>query len=209
MKMKLFLSSLVFTIASGMAVSQAATAASPKMKAPGPAFYREFTMRIQNKGTFRVFMPDGRHSDINYEFEFGEPVYPEVMMGDYLVETGKSYFYRNFYDRILVKDGSFIEIGGEKLPLTCVVVAAQDNRFSGPKSPVIPDYIFKIHLVANDFACQGPVRPGWPNSGGRKENWDTFLHFEVKDPTIMLPTDTEVRYRWNEYNAIWIDAGKK
>lgn len=188
-------------------IGQRAEAAS-RPSAPGPAFYREFTMRLQRKGTFRVFMPDARHADINYSFEFGEPVYPEVKIGDYLVEPRKPEFNRSFWDRILLKDGSYVEIGGEKLPLTCVVVSAQDNRFSGPKSPLIPDYIMRIKLVANDFSCQGPIRPDWPFSGGRKENWDTYIHFEVKDPTIMLPTDAEIRYRWNEFNAIWIDAGK-
>lgn len=207
--MKLFFSALILTIIHGLLFSQGAIAISSKLKAPGPAFYREFTKRIQNKGTLRVFKPDGIHEDIKYEFELGEAIFPEVKIGDYLVESGKPFFTRRFWDRILLKDGSYLEIGGEKLPLTCVVVSAQDNRFSGPKSPVIPDYIIRIHLVANDFACQGPVRPGWPYSGGRKESWDTFLHYEVKDPTIMLPTDTEVRYRWNEYSAIWIDAGKK
>jgi len=180
-----------------------------RLTAPGPQFYRELTMRIRPEGTFRVYMPDGRHQDIRYNLEFGEPVYPEVKIGDYVVEAGKPEFNRLFWDRILLKDGSIVEIGGEKLPLTCIVVSAKDNRFSGPKSPLIPDYIIGVHLVANDFSCQGPIRPGWPETGGRKENWDTYLHFEVKDPTIMLPQDAEVRYRWNEFNAIWIDAGTR
>lgn len=200
----------LFSLLISTLVASASTEAAPtKLKAPGPAFYREFTMRIRPEGTFRVYMPDGRNSDINYKFEFGEFAYPEVKIGDYLIEPGKPEFSRSFWDRVFLKDGSYLEIGGEKLPLTCVVISAQDNRFAGKKSPTIPDYIIRIHLVANDFACQGPIRPGWPNTGGRKENWDTFLHFEVKDPTIMLPTDTEVRYRWNEYSAVWIDAGKK
>ena len=61
--------------------------------------------------------------------------------------------------------------------------------------------------MANDFSCQGPIRPGWPRTGGNKENWDTYLHYEIRDPTIMLPQDALIRYRWNETKAVLIDKG--
>jgi hypothetical protein len=102
----------------------------------------------------------------------------------------------------LLKDGSVLKLGDEQLPLTCIHVSGQDNRFSGKKTPLIPDLIFKIIFVANDFSCSGPITPGWPESGGRKEAWSTYLFYVVKDPTIMLPVDAKIRYRWNEFEAV-------
>ena len=174
---------------------------------PGPEFYRAFTMRLQKKGLFRVFMPNGQHQDVKFNFTFGEPLYREPIVNDLRWDPPKPEVLRSFWDRILFKDGSTLEIGGEKLPLTCVYIHGQDNRFSGRQGPLIPEFVFKVYLVANDFACQGPIRPGWPESGGREENWDTYIHYEVRDPTIMLPTEALVRYRWNESSAVWIDAG--
>ncbi len=130
-------------------------------------------------------------------------------MFDSHLDSNKKYFNRLFWDRILVKDGSFVMINGEKLPLTCVVLSGQDNRFADPKSisPLIPEFVLKIYFVANDFSCQGPLKPGWPETGGREENWDTYLYYEIKDPTIMLPVDAKIRYKWNEFNVTLVDKG--
>ncbi len=111
-------------------------------------------------------------------------------------------FYRIFFDRIFLKDGSTLHVGGQDLPLTCVFVSGQDNRFSGDHNPLFPQFILKVHFVANDFSCVGPINPGWPGSGGKKEAWDTYVHYSIKDPTIMLPVDAGLRYRWNEFEAL-------
>ncbi len=181
------------------------SAHTKKSHGPKPEIYRDLTMKIRDKGIFRVYMPDGRHQEVNYEFKFGEPVYVEPKISDVHLDPRKPEVMRSFWDRIMLQDGSFFEIGGERLPLTCIFVSGQDNRLSGSDSPLVPDFIMRIYLVANDFACQGPIRPGWPSTGGRKENWDTYLHYEVRDPTIMLPSDALIRYRWNEFSAVLID----
>ncbi len=181
------------------------SAHSKKSHGPEPKVYRDLTLKIREKGIFRVYMPDGRHQEVNYEFKFGEPVYAEPIINDIHLDPTKPQVLRSFWDRIMLQDGSFFEIGGERLPLTCVFVSGQDNRLSGSDSPLVPDFILRVYIVANDFACQGPIRPGWPSTGGKKENWDTYLHYEVRDPTIMLPSDAVIRYRWNEFNAVLID----
>jgi len=33
-----------------------------------------------------------------------------------------------FWDRIFVSDGSFLEVGGDRIPLACVFVSGVDNR---------------------------------------------------------------------------------
>jgi hypothetical protein len=113
-------------------------------------------------------------------------------------------FYRTFYDRIFLKDGSKINVGDDFLPLTCIFIKGQDNRYSGNTSPLFPKIVLKVYLVANDFSCIGPINPGYPDNGGKEETWDTYLNFEIRDPTIMLPVESLFRYRWNEFKAILI-----
>jgi hypothetical protein len=173
---------------------------------PSPSFYRDLTLKVRPEGIFRVYMPDGRHQEVNYKFQFGAPVYEEPKINDMTMGIPNN-IERSFWDRILLQDGSYFEIGGERLPLTCIFISGQDNRFANIDSPLFPEFIMKIYIIANDFACQGPIRPGWPSTGGKKENWDTYLHYEVRDPTIMLPTDALIRYRWNETSAVLIDKG--
>lgn len=168
-------------------------------------FYRDLTLKIRSEATFKVPMPSGADMIYDYKLEFGEPVWVQPIMGDthYKGEDDPT-FSRDFYDRILLKDGSFVNIGGEKLPLTCVFVTGQDNRFNGNSSPLFPQFIMKVYLVANDFSCTGPIRPGWPENGGKEETWDTYVFYEVRDPTIMLPVEAHIRYRWNEFKAVLV-----
>ncbi len=174
---------------------------------PDENYYRDLTLKVRQSGTFSVPSP-GTQSLISYSFEFDQPVYPKPMLGDSHLVTNPNYFYRLFFDRILFKDGSFVEINGDKLPLTCLFIDGQDNRFSNEKpSPLLPEFVLKIYLVANDFSCQGPIKPGWPESGGKEQNWDTYLYFEIRDPTIMLPTEAVLRYRWNEFHMVMVDGG--
>lgn len=176
--------------------------------APDAQFYRDLTLKVRKSAEFSIPFP-GVQSSIKYSFDFGLPVYDIPMVGDTELITNKNYFYRFFYDRILFKDNSYLNINGEKLPLTCIYISGQDNRFSGTatNSPLFPEFVIKVYLVANDFSCQGPVTPGWPDTGGKKEHWETYLYYEIKDPTIMLPVDAVLRYRWNEYNAVLVDRG--
>lgn len=180
------------------------------LQIPKEPFYRNLTLNIRPQGEFSIPFP-GVKSSISYSVQFGQPVYDKPMLSDIPWGSGNNskYFYRSFWDRILFKDGSHLLINGEKLPLTCVFVSGQDNRFSKEDrySPALPEFVLKIYLVANDFSCQGPLKPGWPATGGREENWDTYLYFEIKDPTIMLPVDAKLRYRWNEYDVVLVDKG--
>lgn len=180
----------------------------PGKQIPNAQSYRDLTMKVRNSGEFSIPFP-GLQSSINYAFDFDQPVYKEPMMNDSHMASADIYFYRSFWDRILFKDGSYLQVNGEKLPLTCIFIVGQDNRFADKKqlSPLIPEFILKVYLVANDFSCQGPIKPGWPVTGGREENWETYLYYEIKDPTIMLPMDAKLRYRWNEYNVVLVDRG--
>lgn len=174
--------------------------------APSPSelqVYRELTLKIRSQASFRIPMPSNGDMHYDYKLEFGEPIYAQPLVTDVHTDYQKpDRFTRTFYDRIWLKDGSTLRIGGEQVPLTCVFVSGQDNRFSGNTSPTFPQFIMRIYIVANDYACKGPMRPGWPRSGGRPENWDTYAHYEIRDPTIMLPVENRLRYRWNEYVSI-------
>ncbi len=163
-------------------------------------FYREMVLNIRKEGFFELALPTADRPLIYYQFEWPESL-PE-MREPIDLPIGADKFYRIFFDRLLFKDGSYLSIGEEKLPLTCLFVEGQDNRFSGKDTPVLPQILLKIYLVANDFSCTGPLNPGWPGNGMRKENWDTFLYYEVRDPTIMLPVEARLRYRWNEFAIV-------
>ena len=178
------------------------------VKIPDANYYRDLTLKVRNSAEFSIPFP-GVQSSVNYSFIFDQPVYPVPLMNDMHMGEGKNYFYRSFWDRILLKDDSFLLINGEKLPLTCIFISGQDNRFTDRKNltPLLPEFVLKIYLVANDFSCQGPIKPGWPATGGREQNWDTYLYYEIRDPTIMLPTDAKLRYRWNEYSVVLVDRG--
>ena len=193
----------VIMVGAGILLTPFARAAS----ASDPAFYRALTSSIRPDGQFRIYMPDGRNQDVSYHFKFGNVIYKEPMLNDWHWDPPHKEFLRTFWDRIAFTDESYLEVGGERIPLTCVFVHGQDNRFSGSYNPLEPEVIIQVYLVANDYSCQGPIRPGWPTSGGKKESWDTYLYYEVRDPTIMLPQDTKLRFRWNEFNAILIDKG--
>ncbi len=177
---------------------------------PQPQFYRDLILKVRQVGEFSLPIP-GAQSSLTYSFNFDQPIFPETLVGDIHDSSNELYFYRSFWDKVLFKDGSYLLINGEKLPLTCLFVSGQDNRFSDKKllSPLIPEFVLKVFLVANDFSCQGPLKPGWPQSGGREENWDTYLYYEIKDPTIMLPVEAKLRYRWNEYSIVLVDRGGK
>ncbi len=171
-------------------------------------FYRDLVLRIRSQAEFKVPMPANGDMHFDYKMEFDQPKWPEPIIGEFpltdssMKPTGK--FYRVFFDKIFLKEGSYMTVAGEQIPLTCIHVEGQDNRFSGNPDPRFPQLILKIIFVANDWTCQGPINPGWPESGGKEQAWDTNIHYEVRDPTIMLPVESGLRYRWNEYSSVLV-----
>jgi hypothetical protein len=180
-------------------------------KLPEPQFYRDYIEKIRLSGKFKLAIPVQNTEDVNYSIQIGDPVFDTPIVADVHSDltAHPTYILREFWDKIFLKDGSFVEVAGTKYPLTCVYVRGQDNRFSGPKGPLYPDIILRVYLVANDYTCQGPIHPGWPQTGGKKEAWDTYLYYEVTDPTIMLPTNANLRYLWNEIPMVLTDKDAK
>ena len=199
---------IVFTVLMFTAIASANMEMTSQAVDSSPQFYRNFTQKVRQAGEFQIPLP-GANTNLSYSFQLALPVYPLPLIADLHLASGNKYFFRSFWDRILFKDDSFIIMNGEKLPLTCIFIVGQDNRFTDPKmnSPLLPEFILKIYLVANDYSCQGPITPGWPVTGGRKENWGNYIYYEVRDPTIMLPVEAKLRYRWNDYNIVLVDRG--
>lgn len=176
--------------------------ASPKEK----QFYRDLILKVRTQGEFKVAMPDKGDLFFDYKMELDTPKWDAPIVSDYPISSpgeGKK-FIRSFWDKVFLKEGSYINVGGEQIPLTCIHVAGQDNRQSGKTGPLLPDFIIKYMFVANDWTCNGPLNPGWPGNGGKKEAWETYLHYEVRDPTIMLPTEAGLRFRWSEFQAVLV-----
>ena len=170
------------------------------------SFYRQLSLRIRKEGKFKVPMPSNGDMSFSYELQLEKPLWENPILNDFSLDPEKKKFYRHFWDKVFTHDDSYIEVGGEKIPLTCIFVSGQDNRFA-KDGPLIPDFVLKIYLVANDYTCVGPINPAWPNNNGKKETWDTYISYEIKDPTIMLPVEAKIRFRGVEFPAILIDSG--
>jgi hypothetical protein len=169
--------------------------------------YRDLTLSLRKSANFEIPIPGSSSGSMSYQFEWGVPLYAAPPTADFPLEPGSSSSFRRFWDRLLVTDGSVLRIGGETVPLTCVFVDGQDNRSSGIDSPLLPDFVLRIYLVANDFSCTGPVNPLWPQASSRRETWDTYLYYEIRDTTIMVPTEARIRYRWAEFPAVFVQGG--
>lgn len=166
--------------------------------------YRDLSRRVRDKGEFKVLMPGQADQNFSYELSISGPFLgyesgPKI--SDFYLDEDQRFFVRRFVDKLALRDGSYILLGGEKVPLVCVFVDGRDNRYSGKTTPLVPDFLLKVYLVANDFSCTGPINPNWPRFSPKKETWDTYLHYEVRDPTIMLPVEPKLRYRWSEFTA--------
>lgn len=183
-----------------MAVSLSASA---KVTADDVKYYRALTNNLRTQAFFKVPMI-GTEQIFNYQLELAAPIYPDPIVSDAGLDRDRSKFYRLFFDRVFLKDNSHIVINGEEIPLTCIFVEGQDNRYSGTTDPRFPQFIMKVYLVANDYTCTGPLNPGFPQNGGKAEMWDTYIYFEIIDPTIMLPVEIKIRYRWNEFHAVLV-----
>lgn len=158
--------------------------------------YRSLIMRVRTEGEFKVAMPDRGDLVFKYKMQLDEPKYAETIVTPI-------WGYYEFWDKIFLKEGSYIELGGEQIPLTCIHVAGRDLGLDKNK-PEIPQYMIRFFFVANDWTCTGPINPNYPKFSTRKDAWDTYLHYDVKDETIMLPTEPGLRYRWNEYEAVLV-----
>lgn len=175
---------------------------------PSPDFYRDFALRVRNNGDFKIPMPSHGDLHFSYKLNLGRPVFEKPIIRDYVIDQDSGRTFRVFFDKIFLADDSYLELSGEQVPLTCIFIRGQDHRLA-KETPLLPDILLQVYLVANDYSCTGPINPGWPENGGKKELWDTYLRFDVRDPTIMLPVEAVLRYRWNEYSAILQDAGEK
>lgn len=184
-------------------VSSVSAFAKPASQAE-KKLYRDLVFKVREQAEFKVPMPNGNDMHFSYSLKLDSPKFPEPVSFEYEFYENGPKFIRYFYEKVFAKDGSYIEVGGEQIPLTCIHVSGQDNRFSGKSGPLVPDYILKITFVANDWTCQGPIKPGWPKTGGKKDAWETYVHYEVTDPTIMLPIEAGLRYRWSEFDAILV-----
>ena len=198
MKSLFILWNLVLLLSAGNSLAST----PPPGPMPDPMVYRQFTLKIRKAASFFVPVPT-TDMHFNYQLEFGAPIYSEPKIQEFAPNPEHpERVYRFFWDRIFVKDGSHMILNGEQVPLTCIFVQGQDNRWAADPNPLFPEFLMKVMLVANDFQCVGPIRPNWPLDGGKKENWDTYIEYTVRDPTIMLPQDALLRYRWNGFHSV-------
>lgn len=194
---------LMVTVSACATVVRAGAAAPPA----DLDFYLNLSKRVRTEGRFEVPVPGAVRQGFGYSLKMGDAIFPQPIISDFHLNDG-SLFFRSFWEKIALQDDSYLEISGERIPLTCIFVSGQDNRFSGNSSVLFPEFVLKIYLVANDYTCTGPINPGWPSNGAPRETWDTYLYYEVKDPTIMLPVEVKLRYRRNEMPAVLIDSGR-
>lgn len=198
MKLLSYILFLVFIVGSNVYSQTASNVNQKELQ-----LYRDLTLKIRNSAEFKVPMI-GLDQTYSYQLEFADPIYKTPIVGDLPLSNEPTKFYRQFWDRVMLKDGSHALINGEEIPLTCIFISGQDNRNSGNTDPRFPQFIMKVYLVANDYSCVGPINPGFPTTGGKEEAWDTYLYFEIKDPTIMLPVESKIRYRWNEFHSVLV-----
>jgi hypothetical protein len=170
------------------------TISHTKPKAESAQFYRDLILRVRTEGEFRIPMADRGDQFFRYKMEIDTPKWTlPVVSEDTLVGV------IDFWDKIMLKDGSFIVLNGEEIPLTCIHVKGRDLGKSG--IPTVPRFIITFFFVANDWTCTGPMNPDYPKFSPRKDAWDTYLHYDVRDETIMLPSEVGLRYHWNEFDA--------
>ncbi len=163
--------------------------------------YRTLSKNIRPQAQMQIAMPNGELFDFSYDLKMADALFPNPLMSTIRLGSNENEHSISFWDKIMTTEDSSLNIGNEKLPITCIFVHGQDNRNISELSPLFPQFIMNIYIVVGDYTCAGPLNPGWPQNGGKKELWDTYIHYQIKDPTIMLPTDITLRLRWNEYSA--------
>lgn len=163
--------------------------------------YRQLTKTVRPHSEFQITLPNGQLLDFSYQLELTEALYNNPLISSLHLGSGDNDFSISFWDKVFTSENSSLNIGNEKLPITCIYIHGQDNRQINDLSPLFPQFLMEVYIVVGNYTCTGPINPGWPANGGKKELWDTYIHYKIKDPTIMLPTETVLRLRWNEYNA--------
>lgn len=177
--------------------------AHARPKADDIKYYRDLTMNIRTDATFKAVMI-GFEQQFSYHFELAQPIYPMPIVSEARLGLDQKKFYHAFWDRISLNDHSYINIGDQQVPLTCIFVQGQDNRFAGKENPKLPGILLKIYLVANDPLCIGPLNPNYPDDGGIREAWDTYFYYEIADLANMTPKAIKIRNHWNEFFADFV-----
>lgn len=161
-------------------------------------FYRDLTRHLSSVGTFSITMA-GTQQKIHFEYSLAKPIYAEPIVVDARIGLNPQYFFRSFWDRIFLSEGSYLELDGKRMPLTCVFINGQDNRYADITDPRIPQILMRVYLVAKDKTCVGPLNPNYPHDGTVEENWDSYLYYELKHPETLFPTGSRVRTNWNDF----------
>lgn len=103
-KLMLILSGIVLLLSARVEASHKTV---PGKVIPSPQDYRDLILRLRTYREFSVPFP-GMNSAIKYSIAFDQPMYPQPILSD--IHLGDdNYFYRNFFDRILFKDGSYLK----------------------------------------------------------------------------------------------------
>ncbi len=174
-----------------------------------PQVYRNNVLALPATMNFSAISALGQ-ADVSYSLNWGAPLISLPAISTYPALGGDpNKNFIEFFDRISLTPDSFIKIGELTLPLTCIWVHGQDNREVDEHNPLIPKQVYRYFLVANDFSCTGPINPGWPENGLKKQTWDTYIELLVKDLTIYRPAEAILRYRWNESKMVTKDVGPK
>jgi hypothetical protein len=167
-----------------------------------PEYYRQLVKRVRPQGRFTLYAVNGQHQTISYNFAWGDAKDSETNLVDIREAYDDTKFHRLFWDRIFTLEDSVLRVANEEIPISCVYVYGEDHRYGTKRGPLFPEFVLKVYIVANEFTCTGPKNPGFPHNSGRDEMWDTYLYYEIRDPTIMLPTEAKLRYRWNESHVV-------
>lgn len=162
-----------------------------------PGFYRELTHRLSTVGSFTINMV-GAKQHIHFKYSLAKPIYAEPIVSDARLGLEPRYFFRAFWDRIFLAEGSYLEMDGERLPLTCIFINGQDNRYANISDPRIPQVLMRIYLVTKDKTCVGPMNPNYPHDGTIPETWDNYLYYELKHPETLVPNGARLRRNWND-----------
>lgn len=174
-----------------------------------PQAYRNYVLALPATMNFSAVTPWGL-GEVSYSLKWSAPLISLPAMASYPALDGDpTKNFVEFFDRIALTPDSFIKIGELTIPLTCIWVHGQDNREVDGDDPLIPKQVYRYILVANDFSCSGPINPGWPENGLKKEYWDTYVELLIKDLTIYRPAEATLRYRWNETKMIVKEIGPK
>ncbi len=175
--------------------------------AESPQAYRNYVLALPAAMNFSAITPLGT-AEVSYSLKWEAPLIALPAMSAYPSLGGDpNKNFIEFFDRIALTPDSVIKIGELTLPLTCIWVHGQDNREVDDQNPLIPKQVYRYILVANDFSCTGPINPGWPENGLKKEMWDTYIEILIKDLTIYRPAEATLRYRWNETKMITKEIG--